>query len=304
MWWLMIAVSWATCPEPEPLLQTLEDAVVEGRLKEAKTASDQLVEAFACGKAAEPQMVARMWLAEAVILTANGEREAATDALRSAARVDPEVWVASYGAKLRKQYASAASRPDGRAGSLEVVPLPRGYVVAVDGRVSKTPVSVLPGPHLVQVGPRPRRMAFAQVATVSSGLGLELDPGLTATPFEVLPRDTPSFVRGAGVGVGVAGLALLAGSIPAHFAARSADPAANQAAHDARVTTNHVLFWSGALWCRGGGRPDRGVVLALYRARPVSGLDVPAVDGGLVATHGDRGPMGLTVEHQLHAVLA
>ncbi|MEQ1504253.1 MAG: hypothetical protein ABMB14_18570 [Myxococcota bacterium] len=177
--WLVLTSARAACPPPEPLVEALETAVVEGRWTDVAPASDALVAAFGCGPPAEPALIGRVWLAEAMHRSAQGDEPAADEALWAAGHLAPTTWSDLYGAKFRARWEAAQQGPAPSSGLLHLDGLPSGWIGAVDGAVTSFPAYVSGGLHLLQVGPTPDPMATARIVEVPPGLDVRvaLDPG-------------------------------------------------------------------------------------------------------------------------------
>lgn len=190
----------ASCGDAWTSIRALEDAVVEGRYPEASEHSRATIEAFGCGPLAPPELVARLLLAEALILRAEGEAEASDDALVAAARLSTGIWVEAYGSELRAHqlelFLQRSNDPERSAEGRLVLkpPLPEGFFGGVDGVPYDTfPLSLIPGLHLVQVGDDPQQMQVARLVELMPRTELVLQTGLP-TP---LPVDTVSEPVGA-----------------------------------------------------------------------------------------------------------
>jgi hypothetical protein len=165
------------------MLDDLERQALEGRLQEAELTSQALIEAFGCGPLAAPDQIARLWLAEAVLLSARGEEAASDKALVSASRLSPATWQEVYGLALKERWEDAHLRPVGEAGLLRVEPLDPGYVGAIDGVVvSSFPTVLPPGLHLLQIGLDASSMKTAFRFVQPSGFDLVIDPKLPPLP--------------------------------------------------------------------------------------------------------------------------
>jgi hypothetical protein len=182
----MAAVARAECGDPGLLLEALEQATASGRFEEAEAHSQLLVHAFGCGELAEPSLVARMWVTEAVLLAVRGEVVASDDALAAAARIAPSEPPELYGSALRNRWEAAARRPLPEMGKVRLDPLPEGYLGAIDGALHEFPTDLPAGLHLLQVGPELDRMETARVFDLPPGIDLVLE-----LPFERAPVQPP-----------------------------------------------------------------------------------------------------------------
>lgn len=184
----------AQCADPLPLIDVLEQAAASGRHGEAAARSSEVVEAFGCGPPADPALVARLWLAEAILLRAEGELASSDDALLAAARISTGIWVEDYGAELRARQLELhleATEPPA-VGTLSLEPaLGPDHVAAIDGILQESfPASLPAGPHLVQVGSDPQHMALARVVELLPSTELVVRTGLPGPPSPVEPRPT------------------------------------------------------------------------------------------------------------------
>ncbi len=173
MLWLTFAVFAADCA-PEPLVQDLERAALEGRSEDAARLSAEVESAFACSPAADRALVARFFLAEAVVATLGPDPEAVDEALAAAAAASPGLWNADYGEALHQRYLVAAGQKPA-LGKLVLDPMPADWTAIVDGAPVPMPADLAGGLHLAQAGPTPTAdaprapMAFARVIRVIPG---------------------------------------------------------------------------------------------------------------------------------------
>lgn len=213
VWLLTVGVAWASgCPDRAEILAELELAVQEGRFEEADAERARLVEAFACGAAASAETLARMWLAEAVILSSLGDEEGADDALKAAGRVAPTLWLDAYGPAFQARWFEAQAQ-EVLPGRLRLQPLPEDHVALIDGEVTELPGLVPSGLHVTQVGPGPNNMAFAQEVFLLPDQDLVVRTNFTGRPTSAQgDRDFPTFLAVGGAtalgAVTTAGLAL------------------------------------------------------------------------------------------------
>ena len=158
-----IGAAWAQdpCPNRAAILVELELAVQEGRFDDADGERQRLIEALACGPAAEVDVLARLWLAEAVILSAFGDEGGADDALKAAGRVAPTLWLDVYGPEFQARW-FAAQAEEIVPGRLRLQPVPEGHITLVDGSEVHLPGLVPSGLHVAQVGPDADNITFAQ----------------------------------------------------------------------------------------------------------------------------------------------
>lgn len=247
-WWLGAAVAAPpTCPDREEALQRYEHAVVWDGPDAAEEASERVQAALACGPVASPEEVARLWWAEAALLRALGNEAGAAEATAAARRMHDGPPPAIYGEALHE----GGGEVEGGDGVLRVFPVPKGHLVAVDGEVQALPVTVAPGPHLVQIGRSPRRVHWATVVTLQPELELMVETHLPAKmPRQRQPRP---MLTGVGIGIGAAGLAMLGSTVLTRASANRAYDAENFELGDAWVTVNRTLFASGLTTTLAGG---------------------------------------------------
>lgn len=180
VWIVASTTARAECVEQEVRVATVEKAVLEDRNETARTAVSGLIESFGCGPLARPEILARLWLAQAVLFDRGGEAQAANDALLAAAELSPATWVDGYGLAMRvRQLRLMAneSLDDRPKGSVEVDPV--GYVTGIDGeRYDRFPARIPAGLHLVQVGPTEAEMKHAELVDVVADTALVVQTGL------------------------------------------------------------------------------------------------------------------------------
>lgn len=173
-----LASAHATCGDRSALLDLLERQVTEGRIDEGEATSRTIVESLGCGPLAQPEQIARLWLAEAVMLAVRGEREASDQALASAARLSTGAWRPIYGEALKMRLEQASHLPPPGSGELRVESLYAGYLAAVDGVAVLFPVTLSSGLHLLQIGTSSSSMSVAIRFAQPPGLDLVIDPKL------------------------------------------------------------------------------------------------------------------------------
>ena len=177
--WLLTALASmarAACEDPGVLVVDLEKAVLEARMEDAADLLKRMEVAFSCGPVAPPGVLGRMWLAEGVMLSLQGDDE--MDSFAAAARVAPNSWREEYGVRFAERYQEAGRREESY-GNIGLEPPLVTYVGAVDGQVVDFPVRALGGLHLLQVGPAAGPMAFSKVFLLSENENLQLRTGLT-----------------------------------------------------------------------------------------------------------------------------
>jgi len=211
--WIIATTAHADCvPQPERLTE-LERAVLAGRNEEARASVDRLVEAFGCGPMAEPGILARLWLAQAVLFDRSGETLAANEALLAAGERSPSTWVDGYGLAMRvRQLRLMASDilRDRPRGTVEVEP--EGYFTGIDGlRHDRFPAAIPAGLHLVQVGPSAREMRHAELVDVLPETDLVVVTGLEPPrrSLTIQARRRRRLLTGAGFAAGAIASAAL-----------------------------------------------------------------------------------------------
>lgn len=241
------------CADPEPIVAALEAAATEGRLADARAAKDKVLAAFGC-RLADPGLLARVWLADAVVLATEGDDTGSSDALAAAARAEPGAWRDVYGSEFRRRFEEArvAEAPVGRL-VLTVEPATDApHTLAIDGHPSDpAPVELPSGLHLAQagygedvrfarelyvvagqdlmvgatLGPPPRPAAVtapepALVASTDPALAPAGDP-LIVTPLPPEPRPFPTLLALGGV-TGTAAVGAAIGAVLQNGAMRNA----------------------------------------------------------------------------------
>ncbi len=180
VWIIATTTAWADCVEQSARVAALEEAVLDGRDTEARQAVDQLVSSFGCGPLAPPAILARLWLAQAMLFDRLGEVQATNEALLAAGEISPSTWVHGYGLAMRvRQLRLMATEilADRPRGSVKIEP--EGYVNGIDGlRYDRFPAKVPAGLHLVQVGPRETEMRHAELVDVIPETELVVVTGL------------------------------------------------------------------------------------------------------------------------------
>ena len=238
VWLLTVALARAQCADTTPLVAELERAATEGRLGEGEMVKVRLMAALACGPVAPPELLARMWLADAVMLSLRGDEDGATDAIAAAARVAPEVWNDVYGPEFHRRHLAAQGLDTGMGHIVFDVavegelPVGRPVITVVDGEILSDVTPAVPsGLHVAQIGFGSGDVRFAQEVFVVAGQDLvvrstlvgvvgtpvpdpdqSLVPGTTPVPVPSKLKRFPAFLVAAGVtgiGAGVtAGAAL------------------------------------------------------------------------------------------------
>jgi len=156
------------CDVRDSALDEFENAVIEYRLADAETALGTLDGSLVCGDVMKPRQIARMWLAEAVLLQLLGEKEDATIAFAAVSRVDNEYWNADFGPEMRRLYDTAWKAEVGR-GIIVLEPEPTGYIATLNGVPASFPAELPEGLHMVQAGETLRTITFARIVHVKRG---------------------------------------------------------------------------------------------------------------------------------------
>lgn len=183
------------CADPEPIVTALEAAATEGRLADARAAKERVLGAFGC-RLADPGLLARVWLADAVVLATEGDGAGSSDALAAAARSGPDAWRDVYGSEFRRQFdaAAAAEAPTGRLVLTLEPPSDAPHTIAIDGvRADTVPVELPSGLHLAQAG-YGDDVRFVRELYVVAGQDLLVGANLGPPPVEPA-RITPGFVE-------------------------------------------------------------------------------------------------------------
>ena len=277
MGWGVAAWGADPCEGPESSLRAFEEAVLEARYDDARKASAAAVEAFGCARLAAKEQVARLWLAEALVLSGGGEEEAADAALAAARTLAPDYWNANYGTYWKERWQATVNRQPPGTGRLDVGPLPPDVQGAIDGTWRDFPATVRSGLHLVQFGTEDQ-MAWAQIVQVPEGVPLTLRPVLPSLPVTDAPnpidtvepvevrvpsrsrriRDALLFGGAAVAAWGVSGAAKVA------FTNNQADPYDDDAA--LRTTGNGFAIGAGALGATSAVLLVRGILTPAARS--------------------------------------
>ncbi len=186
---LISLASMATCPDREQVTTEATAATIDADLFLARTRLTQLERAFACGPQASPDQLARLWLIEGALSVFAGDTAGADEAFAAAARLSPGLWIEDLGMVLRTHYEHAPRQVHGTGVVDLQLPLD-GWTVSIDGQTTLVPTEVASGLHLVQVGPDPEHMAFAQMVHVLTGSQTLIDTGLV--PPDDVPAPPPS----------------------------------------------------------------------------------------------------------------
>jgi hypothetical protein len=211
----LASMAWGNCEDAQVLMVEAEQAVLEARLDDANEILGRLVDSFACGPIASPELLGQMWITEGVALWFGGDRGGAMESFAAASREVPDLWREEYGELLRKQYQQAAVI-ENEPGEIKLSPPLDTYWGAVDGRIVHFPIVASGGLHLVQAGPPGGPAEFGRIAFLSPQESLDLQTGLVEkeSPGEVfdvepvaepkgqtLPekkKAVPAFLLGAG----------------------------------------------------------------------------------------------------------
>ena len=268
---LFSIVARAECPDRTVLLDELDRQVLEGRFDQADVTKQAVVAAFGCGPVADPTLVARLWLAEAVMLSARSDA-GASEMFAAAARLSPGTWTENYGPTLRKEWEEAGRIPSGEPGTIRLEPLFPGTVAALDGTVRSFPATVDTGPHLLQVGSGPSDMASALRFDLPSGIDLVLDPKLPP------PAVPPVIARGRDLRgrrilhallVGGTGAALYSATFATEAAFYGAPP--EERSEGLRAVNDGMIIGSAAIGTVSAAMLVRGIASPSAQTIPADG---------------------------------
>lgn len=165
---LLVGVVHAACDDAPLYIERAEQAVLSGRRQDAARALDDARVAWACGPAAESQVLARYWLAEGALVLADGDPVRARLSFSAAYREAPDFWPVDYGIQSFIQYQAAAQEWTGEAG-IKLHPDPGARQCLLDGRPASFPTACTAGLHLVQIGQDPEAMELAAFVAVQPG---------------------------------------------------------------------------------------------------------------------------------------
>ncbi len=175
------------CRPPEYVLNEIEEYVGLFELEYAKEAIEAAQVSYACSAPAEPQTLARILLADAVIKVFGEDAEGAKLSFAAANRVAPDVWNANYGEDNKALYDQASAATPG-SGTIKLLPHFPEQVLWVDGQPMVAPVEVPAGMHLVQAGIDGQANAsFARLVRVNDGQTNIVKTGLSAPGAEPDP---------------------------------------------------------------------------------------------------------------------
>ena len=229
LWWFILlgTAAAAPCESPETLAEQSLSAVVEARLQDTRDLLDRTVVAWACSPAAQPDTLARYWLAEAALASFSSNPGGTEQAFGAARRVSPELWDDRLGAQLRESW-TAAEQPAGE-GSLKVTPKPIGPVMLDGVLVDTEDLNATVGLHLLQVLDAGGDARFARTLHVVAGQDVLVRTGLSEEGLVTeLPESPPDFSRPTPVWLVAAGTAAVVGTAGA-VAARSQRSAIQEA---------------------------------------------------------------------------
>ena len=206
--WLLAPALAGVCAERVPPLLRAEEAAGAGKLEEADLALQALQLAFGCGGPAEPDLLARMWVAEARIAQAREDTPACEDAIAAARGVSPQLQIPP---EVDPIYPCFRSTPpaEPQTGTLTVEP--PGIALFLDGQPLSSPASAPSGLHLLQGGPLADQIEAASVIFVPPAIDLVIrmpvqlppPPPPPPAPRRTLPaRDRGLLVLGAATAVG------------------------------------------------------------------------------------------------------
>lgn len=178
------ATASAACEDRAALVSQLEAAAIEGRIADASGLRRRVEAALACGYPVAPEHLARLWITDAVVATAEADGEAARDALSAAARVAPDVSAERFGPPIARRHEEAKRLPPAGLGTVRLESLPDRAVALLDGQPLLSPrAEVTAGLHVAQAGWSADEVTFAREIYVPAGHEL-------VVPV-VLPPSTP-----------------------------------------------------------------------------------------------------------------
>lgn len=196
LWWSGMA-SAQDCPSRDDrldLMDAAERSLVEADVEAAETSRRELEAALGCGAVANPELLARMWLVEGALLTLAGDEATAAASWQAAARVSPGTWNPDLGDMLRTTYESALQTSASGSTPLSIEPELFRWIGAVDGEViTRFPITVDPGLHLVQVGANEDDVRFARIVMAFPDTPVVVVTGLVE-PTKDEPRPAPTAV--------------------------------------------------------------------------------------------------------------
>lgn len=169
----------------ETVVQAAERAGPRATLEAIEPLRVELEAAAACAPAAQPDQLARFWLAQGALLWVADRQEEARAALASAARLAPERSEPAYGPDFEALRVGSMGRASGSA-ELTLSGAPSPWRVLVDGAPwDRDPLT--DGWHLVQVvDPRQEAASWARLHYLAAGEGVVLTveglPPLTPVP--------------------------------------------------------------------------------------------------------------------------
>ena len=159
----LIVLSWAAraragCPEVGPVLNRTERDITSFFLADAHDDLMETLDALGEGPRAQPQAVARLFLAHGMVCHLEGDAACAAGWFASGRRVAPDLWPDDYGPVARERWLEARQVEASVAVGFRNV---GSRWVAVDGQLldaahldarAREPWMLAPGPHLVQAG--------------------------------------------------------------------------------------------------------------------------------------------------------
>ena len=167
------------CPEVDFVVNEVEENVLNFYLEDAEDALRRAELAFACDTVSSPELLARLWNAEAMMATFQSRESDAMELFAAAGRVSPDTWNENYGDDAKQAWilANTAKQVDGvdvepSTGGIELRPaLFEGWSYLVDGEVVEVGQPLVAGVHLIQLTDANGNGAFAKfVSVMSSGI--------------------------------------------------------------------------------------------------------------------------------------
>ncbi len=210
-------------------------------------AEDELAEALVglgCKHAADAELLGKLWQADGVLASLQGNPDRAALALSASARMLPDRWNVNFGTEAQKMYVYEPSVDTG----ILIVKGTRSKDVLVDGVPTKVPTELEVGLHLVQVGTFPDDTEFGSEVIITKGAESVVMARVTeAVAVAGLPVGPPS--DGSSRPFAVAGGGAAAVALTSFLMASSADKKfmdeSDEAAAKAHLQRNHAMNITG-----------------------------------------------------------
>ena len=172
----MLAILWiaafpgrveAECGDPAALIGHAEHFAVAGLPQEAAESIQAAKVSFSCSSVVEPELLARMWLAEGALALDRGDRKMASLTF-SASCYDSHSHRGTlalhfgYGDHVREAHEEACQSWLSE-GQLQFDPLPAGMQGYLDGEEVEMLTDIREGLHLMQIAPPGGSSVFAEI---------------------------------------------------------------------------------------------------------------------------------------------